>query len=96
MIAVFIAGCAAFVAGALLGGMAMALFCAAGNEHGYIAISDEADEDPELTTLRQRLAVTQQAAESQRQRADFYQSLYCEGARANAQLRKGATTCSNN
>ena len=39
MIAVFIAGCAAFVASALLGGMAMALFCATGNEHGYIAIS---------------------------------------------------------
>lgn len=37
--------------------------------------------------LRHRLAICQHAAEQQRQRADNYYDLFCEGARANAQLR---------
>ena len=43
----------------------------------------------EVADLRQRLAVCQHAAEQQRQRADNYYELFCEGARANAQLRNG-------
>lgn len=51
------------------------------------APEEDSDEDPELTDLRQRLAICQHTAEQQRQRADNYYELFCEGARANAQLR---------
>lgn len=90
MIAAFFVGViAGAVVGTVAGAVIMAIMAAAGNDGGYVHIApDDADEDPELTALRQQLAVTQRAAESQRQRADFYQSLYCEGAKANAQLRK--------
>ena len=91
VIAAFLTGViAGAVVGTVAGAVIMAIMAAAGNDRGYVHITpdDDADEDPELTVLRQRLAVAQRAAESQRQRADFYQSLYCEGARANAQLRK--------
>lgn len=92
MIAAFLTGViAGAVVGTVAGALIMAIMAAAGNEDGYVHITpdDDADEDPELTVLRQRLAVMQQAALAQRQRADFYQSLYCEGAKANAQLKKG-------
>ncbi len=43
----------------------------------------------EVADLRQRLAICQHAAEQQRQRADNYYDLFCEGARVNAHLRNG-------
>jgi len=43
----------------------------------------------ELAALRQQLAACQTVSESQRQRADYYYSLFCDGARANAALRRG-------
>lgn len=46
-------------------------------------------EGEELTELRHRLVICQHAAEQQRQRADYYYDLFCDGARANAQLRNG-------
>ena len=46
-------------------------------------------EGEEVADLRHRLAICQHAAEQQRQRADNYYELFCEGARANAQLRNG-------
>jgi hypothetical protein len=83
----FFAG--AFV-GVLTGALVMAILCASGNAGGYVHIApDDIDEDPELTVLRHQLTQAQDAAGKQRERADFYQSLYCDGARANAQLRKG-------
>lgn len=84
-ILVFLGGC---IVGVLAGAIIMAVMCAAGNESGYVTISPDVDEDPELTALRHQLAVCQEAAEHQRQRADTYYDLYCAGAKANAALRR--------
>jgi len=88
----FLGGC---IVGVLAGAIIMAVMCAAGNENGFMAISPDVDEDPELTALRHQLtalrhqlAVCQEAAEHQRQRADTYYDLYCAGAKANAALRR--------
>jgi len=89
MIAAFLTGViAGAVVGTVAGAVIMAVMCAASNSDGFVRIApdDDTDEDPELTVLRQQLAACQAAAERQRQRT--YYDLYCEGAKANAQLRK--------
>lgn len=88
MITAIVAAVVSFLAGLVAGALLMALACAAGNEGGYVAISPDVDEDPELTALRHQLAVCQETAEKQRQRADTYYDLYCQGAKANAELRR--------
>jgi hypothetical protein len=89
VIATYFAGCIVIgIVGVLAGALLMAVLCAAGNESGFVAISPDVDEDPELTALRHQLAVCQEAAEQQRQRADNYYDLYCAGAKANAALRR--------
>lgn len=53
-----------------------------------VTLVDDLDEDPELTAVRHQLAVCQDTARQQQQRADYYYDLYCEGAKANAVLRR--------
>ena len=54
-----------------------------------LSAAPEPVEGEELTELRHRLVICQNAVEQQRQRADYYYDLFCDGAGAIAQLRNG-------
>lgn len=78
-LAVFLAGC---IVGGMLGAIAMALLAAAGDS------DDKRDLIIELDTVRKQLAACQQASLSNQERADYYYELFCDGAQANAALRR--------
>lgn len=76
----FLVGAVGLVAGAIAGVLVVGLLNAA-------RVGDDANLQLELNAVKQRLASCQEIGEANRQRADLYYELYCEGAKANAQLR---------
>lgn len=75
-----------FFVGGVVGAIGMAVLAAS-------SAMDDGDKLLELEAARQRLAqqldIVRETARQQQERADTYYQLYCEGAKANAQLRKG-------